>query len=140
MAIRHIIVEAARRWLGTPFLHQGRTQGLGVDCAGLLVGVAHELGLSQFENTSYSRSPDGVTMERTLNAELDRIPFVAVRPGDVLFFSFFRHAQHLAIVTQANPLYIIHAHQPNDRVVEHRLDNQWRARVRGSFCFHGVSD
>ncbi len=34
------VVRTARTWLGTPYHHQGRLKGVGVDCAGLLIGVA----------------------------------------------------------------------------------------------------
>ena len=133
------IVETTRGCLNTPFLHQGRIKGLGLDCAGLIVYPAHTLGLSDFDNTNYSRSPDGVSLERTLNQQMQRIPFTAVSPGDILLFAFLKNAQHLAIVTQLNPIYIIHSHEPNGRVIEHRLDSVWRGYIRGSYRYHGVS-
>ena len=33
------VVAAAREWLGTPFHHQARLRGVGVDCVGLVIGV-----------------------------------------------------------------------------------------------------
>ena len=36
---RQMIVEAARAWIGTPYLHQGSLQHVGCDCLGLLRGV-----------------------------------------------------------------------------------------------------
>ncbi len=45
------VVRVARTWLGTPYHHQGRVKGAGVDCAGLSVGVAKELGLSDVDVT-----------------------------------------------------------------------------------------
>ena len=34
------VVKEARTWIGTPFVHQGRTKGLACDCLGLMIGVA----------------------------------------------------------------------------------------------------
>ena len=35
----HAIVNAARAWIGTPYLHQASLQGAGTDCLGLLRGI-----------------------------------------------------------------------------------------------------
>ena len=133
------VVEIARECLDTPFLHQGRIKGLGLDCAGLVVYPAHTIGLSDFDATNYPRSPDGITLERILNQQMRRVPFAIISPGDVLLFAFLKDAQHLAIVTQLNPIYIIHAHEPNGRVIEHRLDSYWRGYIRGSYRYYGVN-
>ena len=37
------VVRMARTWLGTPYHHQGRVKGAGVDCGGLVIGVARFL-------------------------------------------------------------------------------------------------
>ena len=132
------VVQTARRYKGTPFQHQGRRIGMGVDCAGLLIGVARDLGLSEYDIDGYPRVPDGKTLQAILRAEMVPIKSDEVRPGDVLLFGFYRHAQHLAIVTRVEPIYIIHSYQPNDAVVEHRLDSVWRQRVRGYYRFPGV--
>jgi hypothetical protein len=41
------LVAEARRWLGTPFRHQGRIRGEGVDCIGLVLEPARALGLTE---------------------------------------------------------------------------------------------
>jgi cell wall-associated NlpC family hydrolase len=58
---RSAIVTAARSWLGTPYRHQHRERGVGVDCAGLVIGVARQLGIvpADFDVNGYSRQPDG---------------------------------------------------------------------------------
>jgi len=43
--IRAEIVAEARSWIGTPYLHQGRIKGVGVDCAMLLLEVYERVGL-----------------------------------------------------------------------------------------------
>jgi cell wall-associated NlpC family hydrolase len=44
-AARQAIVAEARSWIGTPYLHQGRVKGAGVDCAMLLLEVYERVGL-----------------------------------------------------------------------------------------------
>lgn len=48
MATRAQIVEEARSYLGTKWLHQGRTRD-GVDCAGLVACVGNALGLIAYD-------------------------------------------------------------------------------------------
>jgi hypothetical protein len=45
MVHRAEVVAKAREFLDTPFHHQGRTRGRGLDCVGLVLCVGGELGL-----------------------------------------------------------------------------------------------
>jgi cell wall-associated NlpC family hydrolase len=131
---RAAIVQCARGYLGTPFAHQGRTKGVAIDCAGLLVCVAHELGLSQADVDGYGRQPDLQVFRSTLREHLGEKAFVDVQLGDILTFATPRE-QHLGIVAGLDPLSIVHAWEGAGRVVEHVLDQAWRRRVRGCFSF-----
>jgi len=44
-AARRAIIVEARSWIGTPYLHQGRVKGGGVDCAMFLLEVYERAGL-----------------------------------------------------------------------------------------------
>jgi cell wall-associated NlpC family hydrolase len=46
MSIAHNMVLAARECLGTPFQHQGRVPGVGLDCVGVAIYAAREVGLN----------------------------------------------------------------------------------------------
>lgn len=50
------IVDYARGWIGTRWLHQGRTRN-GVDCAGLLVLTAQNFDLEHGDMIGYGRQP-----------------------------------------------------------------------------------
>jgi len=143
-ARRQQIIEEARTWLDTRFQHQGRRKGMAVDCAGLIIGVAHEIGLlSGFDLRDYSMNPDGVTMKATLEAQMMPIKYRDLRPGDVIHLAFEKLPQHVAIITSVKPFYIIHADSQaagGGRVVENRLDSVWLGRLRGCYRFHGVTD
>ncbi len=131
------IVAEARTWLGTRFHHQGRLKGVGVDCAGLVAGVAESLGLPVQDRTDYTRQPDGQMLEETCDQQLDRIPVADIQPGDVLLMRFDEEPQHLAIVGDyaLGGLSIIHAYAQARRVVETRLDDGWLSRVVVAYRF-----
>jgi hypothetical protein len=63
LIVKAQVVSAAREWIGVPFRHQGRTRD-GVDCAGVVIKVAHALGLSSFDATGYRRLPAGIGQEK----------------------------------------------------------------------------
>ena len=41
-----LVIIETRRWLGTPFMAGASVRGVGCDCAGLIEGVAGDLGLA----------------------------------------------------------------------------------------------
>lgn len=139
MATAADIVVKAREYLGTPWQHQGRRKGLGVDCAGLIICVAHELGLSEFDVTDYGRTPNPQRMGELLDAHMDRVFVSQAEPGDVLWMAFDADPQHLAIVTDIG---IIHALSNLSggisRVAEHRLNYTWRQRIRRAYRYRGI--
>lgn len=123
-----MIVAAARTLLGTPFHHQGRVPGVGVDCAGVLIVVARMCGLKPptFDVTGYPRVPDGVTLQRLCEEHLDRAD--DMQPGDVALIRW-RAAdappQHLGIVGDHphGGLSLIHADsRHHHKVIESRLE------------------
>lgn len=102
------IVQAARGWIGTRFHHQGRlkktdTDKGGVDCLGLLIGVAAELNLpfTHYDETSYSHYPDTQKLRNSLAGAMQEISIVEIRAGDILLFNIDNNPQHLAIVSDA---------------------------------------
>lgn len=129
------IIEEARSWIGTPFKHQGRLKGLAVDCAGLVIGIAHALQLSEFDYTAYSHQPDGITLKRLLNQQLKPIFLSAAQSGDVLLMRFEAAPQHLAILSEEA---IIHAYAQVRCCAEHRLDEVWRSRIVSAYAYPGV--
>ena len=96
------VVAAARGWLETPYRHQHRAKGHGVDCAGLVIGVARELGLvaPSFDVNGYAPTPDGKSLLRLCDQFMRRIGLDAIQPGDVLVYQFSSSLgpQHLGIV------------------------------------------
>lgn len=123
-----VIVEA-RSWLHVPYIHQHRDRVAGVDCVGLLIGVARALGLvvPDFDITGYERRPDGKAMLELCDRFMTRVPLYDMRPGHALVLRFDRDPQHIGIVGDYvhGGLSLIHAYGTVDgkgKVVEHRLD------------------
>ena len=129
------IVEEARGWIGTPFHHQARLKGHGVDCVGLLVGVAMALGIRHCDRKDYSRMPDGVSLEKELDAQLDQVPLDQVMPGDVLMFRMPRLPRHVAIYAGET---MIHSTSDAGRVVEVNLDAYWQRALKKAYRFKGI--
>ncbi len=127
------IVAAARCALKTPFRHQGRVPGLALDCAGLLVHVFRALGLPHNDEMGYPRNPYDGQLEKILDAQpaLRRIDLAEADAGDVLVMRIVKAPQHVAIHAGciSGHAYIIHGSELHGGVVEHRLDELWRARV-----------
>lgn len=135
MIARADIVAAARGWLGTPWHHQGRLKGVGVDCVGVVIGVAGELGISDFDITGYGHRPDSRELERLAGHLMVEVPVAEAQPGDVLLLDVDKQPQHLAFVTDVG---MLHAYAPLRRVVEHRRDAAWDDRIVAVFQLPGV--
>lgn len=138
MPTRLDIVNEARRWLDTPFVHQGRQLGVGVDCVGVLFGVAWALGISEFDYRNYLARPNTDTMSQLLREHLVPIAVRDARAGDVLHMHIGGRPQHVGLLTASDTL--LHAYQQVGRCVEHRVDDKWWSRVRGAYQFPGVAD
>ena len=130
------ILIAARSFLGTPFRHQGRIPGLALDCAGLVVSVAKEIGADYIDRPGYSRNPSGGLLESALDDQpcLERV--TDRQPGDVLLMRFSGEPQHLAICAGDT---IIHSYEAVGKVCEHRLASVWAARIVRVYRFKGLA-
>ncbi|MBW7921204.1 MAG: peptidase [Rubellimicrobium sp.] len=126
-------VAAARRWLGTPFVHRASCRGAGADCLGLVRGLWRDcLGAEPAPVPPYGPG------------EGDPWPALARhlapgtgQPGDILLFRVQpgAPARHLGIAS--GPATFIHAWRGHG-VVETRLSGPWARRVVARFGFFPV--
>ena len=86
------VVRVARSYVGVRWRHQGRTRA-GIDCIGLVIAVAHDLGLTDYDFTGYGRVPDGKALRATMCEQMD---LLSTEPqlGDVLLLRFDRNPLH----------------------------------------------
>lgn len=105
------IIICARSWVGTRFHHQGRLKKTsshkgGVDCLGLLLGVASELGLraknglpfSFYDEVDYSHTPNTAQLKAKLDALLFSVAITQISAGDIVLLNVADSPQHLGIV------------------------------------------
>lgn len=153
MATRRDVVDAARRWIGTPFHHQAHVRGVGGDCGGLIGGVGVDVGLKapdfwtrEFDPLfcGYGRTPHAGSLTRALQQFLEPIDVIDADLGDVLVMRFPElpaEDHHVGIVADYvhGGLSLIHAmSRAPARVVEHRLAPPWSGRVVGAFRYPGL--
>ncbi|HTQ15683.1 MAG TPA: NlpC/P60 family protein [Rhizomicrobium sp.] len=145
------IVALARRWIGTPYVHQASVRGAGCDCLGLLRGVWRDMGREEPQAVP-NYSPDWAearaagtgTEAETLYAALARhfteVPPARLAPGDVALFRMHPRgpAKHCGILAERDgSATLIHARQ-NKRVSEEPLSEFWRRKLVCGFriqCF-----
>lgn len=131
------IAERALRMLGTPFRHQGRQPGVGVDCLGLVVCAIGGRAL-ELDECDYAELPDGERLSAALEAHFAPLPvdYADDAPtGAVLAFRAGResHPRHLAIRTDAG---MVHARRGDRRgVVEVGLDGHWNKVFVGAWAW-----
>lgn len=137
------VVIEARKWLGTPYLHQGAHRGAGVDCLGLIRGVWRALYGDEPERPPPYTPDWGEAAQREILTEAAArhlVPaFGAMQPGEVLLFRMRAGAvaKHLGVLTEAGEAAaFIHAYDRHG-VVESPLSAPWAARIAGRFRFPG---
>lgn len=142
-ARRAAIVAEARRWLGTPYVHQASTIGAGCDCLGLVRGIWRALiGPEPEEAPPYT--PDWAeatgreTLVDTARRHLKEIAPTAAREGSVLMFRWRPDmpVKHAGILVA--PRRMIHAYERSG-VVEAPVA-PWRRRIAAAFDFPGSEE
>ncbi len=129
------MIAAARACLNTPFHHQGRLPGVGLDCIGLVVVALRAVGVEVRDRQDYSTRPDGKSLERAL-VEHGAVKVDSFRAGDILLFRYDQQPQHVALATSANTM--IHSFAPAGRVVETNIGAYWRRRLLGAYRMDGM--
>ncbi|MGV6812474.1 MAG: peptidase [Brevirhabdus sp.] len=136
------VVAEARRWLGTPYVHQASCRGAGCDCLGLIRGVWRALyGDAPQPVPSYTADWSEASGEERLwqaaRRHLAVKPHGAAAPGDVLLFRMRSGAvaKHLGIASRVGPApRFIHAFSGH-AVVECALTDPWKRRLVARFEF-----
>jgi cell wall-associated NlpC family hydrolase len=135
---RDDIVRIARSWIGTPFRHQGRTR-FGIDCVGLLVAVADELGIAAVDVPGYNRRSHGKDFMRPFEEHCRPRTFGQMAPGDIVIFHDELFPCHTGIYSQLRGVaHVVHAVATLRQVFETPYAGEWAARARHVFAFPGT--
>lgn len=104
-AQRAAVVAEAMTWLLTPWRHQGRVKGAGVDCAGLIICAYRNAGM--IDDVDAGNYPRDFHIHRDEERFLSFVPSFAVEiaetevcAGDLVLFRIGRVFSHGAIVTR----------------------------------------
>lgn len=136
------VVAEARRWIGTPYVHQASCQGAGTDCLGLIRGVWRQLYGAEPENApaytqDWSEAHGVESLWDAAGRHLRPKPVSHEQSGDVLLFRMKSGAlaKHLGIAAQVGArASFIHAYSGH-AVVESPLSLPWKRRIVARFEF-----
>lgn len=148
------LVAAARSWVGTPYRHQHKLKGVGVDCVGLIIGAGLEAGVLSITDeewapfAGYSRTPNPSHMTRAIEAFMRPLmirPMPAELPpdGSVCWMGWRENLpMHLAILATLpdGRRSMIHAYDRARKCVEHGFDQEWPTRVISWWRYPGVPE
>ena len=144
-------ISEVRSYIGTPWMHQGRIKGVGVDCIGLTIIMARAAGAVPESEIAMLPSNYGLIpvqrnplLRRTIEQHMVHVDRSEVLVGDILLGAWRNYPTHLLIVSNkvkntlsaAPPFNVIHAQ--NDpwasRVVEEAFE--WPAwRITSAYRF-----
>jgi cell wall-associated NlpC family hydrolase len=136
------VIAAARSFIGTPFHHQGRAPGIGLDCVGVVVCAGRAAGdPCSWDHTNYGRVQGaGLIFEEASKYLVRSDP--DPHPGDVLIFALDSRVslpQHSGILTEAGTF--VHARFGTRRkigpVEEREYSPTWRSRTFATFRYPG---
>ena len=128
--------KLADRFIGTPYRHQGRTPGLGLDCAGVLVCALQSAGVEVEDCRTYNRVPP----RNLLRDMVERHRFTKENSppiaGDVCLF-WMRHERlvvHCGIVADNGEELI---HVEDGRLVERVPLRVWMPKLSATYSYNG---
>lgn len=129
------VISAARVCIGTPFRHQGRLPGVGLDCAGLGIVAAKAVGIEIKDFSGYPRLPFDGMLKKMFDEQdcLRQLSINNAMPGDVLLMRISAAPQHVAILSYNG--FMIHAYQGVGKVVEQRIDDFWKRKIVAAYRF-----
>lgn len=136
------VVTEARRWIGTPYVHQASVRGAGCDCLGLIRGLWRGLHGTEPECVpAYTPDWDEPQGQEVMWAAAGRhlrpVTERSLQAGQVLLFRMQQGAvaKHLGICSVAGEApHFIHAYTRHG-VVESPLSDPWARRIAARFDF-----
>lgn len=119
--------------LDTPYHHQGRLKGVGVDCIGLFVSAAQRCGYNMDAPSDYGRVPEQDKLLRHLTEYAYAVPYAEAIPGDLLIFRMFHQPQHVGVIVNCLPMEMVHTYMSVNKVVRVPMDQTWEARIVSAY-------
>ena len=124
----------ARELLGTPYIDSGRKKDVGIDCIGVPIWVAKQLGLGDFNKFNFNKT----NYKQIVDAIATVCDERSLQSGALLVFDK-RSTFHCGIVsTYKEKFGLIHAWEITKGVCEHYLTKDWLACAVGCYGLPGV--
>ena len=147
MPSRDDVYIEARRWVGTPYHHEGHHLGQSCDCIGLIIGVGRALGFTcptDQQVPQYSPNPHDHLAERGATEWLSpaRDPVLIGQIG-LFWVSERGHGQHFCIYAQHGGdgrMTMIHSYMRIGRVIETGISDFWRKRLIRVYDFKEMAN
>jgi cell wall-associated NlpC family hydrolase len=145
---RAAVISEAKKWVGVPYRHLGKSKESGVDCIGLITEVSKVFGLSLKAPEAYSDHPSGDMLLRHANAQLKPVAQGTesknhLKTGTIMMLWTFsaKEPQHFGWYddTEGRPM-IIHAFAKENRVCHHGMDNFWIKRLVAVYDLPNLED
>ena len=132
------VVSFCKSQVGVPWVHQGKTPGVGMDCLGLVLAAYSHAGVVLDTYEGYGRCPPISKLKEVLHAQFDRVRQSSCCVGDVMLLNIMNVPVHFGIVSEVNGSRIkkfIHAYNaaPISRVTETIMSNTWHGRIEGIY-------
>ena len=104
------IIADARSYVGTPFHHQQRVPGVGMDCVAIPICIAEKRRLHYEDFRAYGREADGMKLEELLAKCCKPVALDQIQAGHILLFWIQRRNffQHVGLYTGDGRM--VHAH------------------------------
>ena len=130
------IIAKAKEYVDVRYKHLGRSI-LGLDCIGLIIRVANDLGITDYDTVGYSRRPNLAEFHRELKNELVAIPLASLGNGDVVLMNEPRWPCHVGFyeVDEKGEAYIIHAWAVPRRVLREKVGPARRQKFIRAYRF-----
>ncbi len=127
--------EAARKYMGIRFRHQGRNPDFGIDCIGLLFLSSIDCGLStKADKKGYSRTPSSGLLEGGLVEAFGFPVSGPAQAGDVVSIDYMGSTRHVGIICDhPQGLSLIHTNMALGKVTEAIVDKKWLKRITGIY-------
>ena len=140
------VIACARSWIGTPFRHQAKCKGAGVDCVQLIAAVGEEAGVMKIDPAKaapfqgYGRTPNPARMGDALRTFMVAIAADQMRQGDVAWMQWRDNLpMHLAVIgAHKGRQTLIHALAEIGRCVEHGFTQEWKDRAVSYWRYPGL--
>lgn len=127
------LAAAAEQWLGTPYRHNAKVRGVGVDCGRLAIGAAEDAGFFTKDSivpgnysTEWHLHRNEEKMLELVAKYCDEVPVTDMRRGDVLLFQYGRVCSHAGIYLGDGR--VIHSYVERGTIISELKDSMFYRR------------